>query len=520
MKKFLTLAVFLLTLLPAARVSAQNWVNESMHECEDEDGFKYMTDLPCEGFVDCRDQCSSCNGFFDCDEIEEHEKDCFYECNKCNQKMKVIEREKHKCKGNTPETDQDQDNDRNKGDDKDQNNDSKKDEKSPGTNVSRPIHEQNLPNVTVNGKNKSGSPLNWWDWTYVIGGGGNGSSNNSGNGTVSAVPEEEQPLRASQQSSGKTNSIGYHRCPCMISPTKKSLLDELKNHPLYNHDNGYPGLTKDLERQLAFPEIIQQGNNGTCGPAFVQKYLAENYPEQYADCVYYLANYGYYAPWGLWLDTDDRNPIGITQDELYSQHEDANWYKDRGINYTAVDAIMQSAIQTWTNNNDFYKRCTNFWGITHSGYDPRIDSGRDGGMSYDDVSEFIENEITHDTTATSGTTKGITYDLLDNHFQNANHDDYTIYAGVNIAIDEDEGAFYFGNKNQNHIVELTGTDSGKYEFWSYGRKLITSKVNGPIHTLLFIKNTLYAKIERATKRTLVCNCNYCTGDGCCLCMSE
>lgn len=539
MKKFLTLAVFLLTLLPTARVSAQNWVNESMHECED-DGFTYMTDLPCEGFVDCRDQCSSCNGFFDCDEIEEHEKDCFYECNKCNQKMKVIEREKHKCKGNTPETDQDQDNDRNKGDDQDQNKDSKKDEKSPGTDVSRPIHEQNLPNVTVNGKNKSGSPLNWWDWTYVIGGGGNGSSNNSGNGTVSAVPEEEQPLRASQQSSGKTNSIGYHRCPCMITAATKDILNKLKEHRLYNQDGGYPGLTKDLERQLAFPETIQQGNNGTCAAAALQKFLAENFPEKYADCVYNLANYGRYEPWGLKYDflSKGGNPFGITQDQLDAENVDTIVAKNLGNQYTSVDALMQSAIQSWANSNSEIERSyinlvdyilnssysLAVGGVTFHpfGYDPREDNGDVGGMTFRDVEKFITENICDESSLVhKNKSKSITYDYLnDALFDYADNDldSYTVLASVDIV--QDKNGKHFGKGSLNHMIEISGTKSGKIDFWSYGNNYTTSENYCSIGELMIIKKTDYAKKEKKDRQALACHCNDCSGDGCSKCMSK
>lgn len=97
MKKFLLLVILLLTLLPVARVSAQNWVNESMHECEDEDGFKYMTDLPCDGFTECREWCESCESYQDCEDIDAHKETCYQTCIWCDSRMTYIKWLTHDC---------------------------------------------------------------------------------------------------------------------------------------------------------------------------------------------------------------------------------------------------------------------------------------------------------------------------------------------------------------------------------------------------------------------------------------
>ena len=527
MKKFLLLVILLLTLFPQARVAAQNMTNETTHNCADEN-YWYMTELNCEENGKGEETCSSCGGVFKSDEIAEHEKECFYECNKCNQKMKVIEQEKHKCKENTPETDQD--NDINKGDDKDKNkdNDSKEDKKSPDTNVGRPtgISDQNLPNVTVNGKNKSGSPFNWWDWTYVIGGGGNGSSNNSDNSTVSTAPEEEQPLHAAQQSSGKTNSIGYHRCPCMITAATKDILNKLKEHRLYNQDNGYPNLTKDLERQLAFPEIIQQGQNGTCGPALIQKYLAENYPEQYADCVYNLANYGYYDPWGLELamDVNEYSPTGMTANDILHENGNEDLQDEligNGIQYTSVDALMQSAIQTWANTDSWLDKLKCLMGRKQPGYDPRLDDGDGGGMVYSEVVDFIQDNIAGSSEISYEQKGTMTYDYINEKITditNNEFDSFTILAGVKIK--RTDRGYYFDNKGDNHYVEITGLHSRKIDFWSWGQDYTTSQYNCPIEELIIINKTDHAKKEKQEKKSLTCNCPNCTSDGCSVCMSR
>ena len=172
MNRILSIAILLLTLLTAAEVSAQSYYNEMYSDCDVTDYGQGTVVLPC--FEICRSQCSSCQSFFDCDEIAEHEKGCYYECNKCKQKMKVIERDKHKCKGDEPEPDPDPKPDN---DPKPESDPGKPDNPSGGG--PKGIPDQVLPNVTVNGKNKSS--FNWWDWTLVYGGGGGGSSSSSNN---------------------------------------------------------------------------------------------------------------------------------------------------------------------------------------------------------------------------------------------------------------------------------------------------------------------------------------------------
>ena len=200
MNRILSIAILLLTLLTAEEMRAQSMTNETTHNCDD-GSFLYMTDLNCEEDGNGEETCSSCGGVFKGDEIAEHEKNCFYECNKCKQKMKVIERDKHKCKGDEPEPDQDKNQDK----DQDKPSNSKNDDnpQNPNGGSSTGIPDQYLPNVTVNGKNKSS--FNWWDWTYVIGGGGGGgSSSNNNSESTGTYTSGEPPLHAAQQSGGKT----------------------------------------------------------------------------------------------------------------------------------------------------------------------------------------------------------------------------------------------------------------------------------------------------------------------------
>lgn len=519
MNRILSITILLLTLLTAAEVSAQSYYNEEYSDCDETDYGQGTVVLPC--FEICRSQCSSCEGFFDCDEIAEHEKGCYYECPRCNQRMTIMEMLSHYCEPKEPDSD-----------DPDFPDDNDDDRNSPNqdrvvcalcgavmTYMESLTH--NCRRLNVNG-NYNGSL--WYLLQPVISSGRN-SSNNNNNNESGFGPAEEQPLHAAQQSGEKTDSIGYHRCPCMITEATKKILDNLKEHRLYNQDNGYPNLTKDLERQLAFPEIIQQGQNGTCGPAFIQKYLAENYPKQYADCVYNLANYGYYGPWGLELamDVNEYSPIGMTANDILHENGNEDLQDERignGIQYTSVDALMQSAIQTWANTDSWLDKLKCLIGRKQPGYDPRLDNGKGGGMDYKEMKDFFEN-IVGESAILHKQEGYMDYDYINEKITditNNEFDSFTILAGVKIK--RTDRGYYFDNKGENHYVEITGLHSGKIDFWSWGQDYTTSQYNCPIEELMIINKTDHAKKEKQEKKSLTCNCPNCTSDGCSKCVQK
>lgn len=523
MNRILSIAILLLTLLTAVEVKAQDMINETGYKCND-GGLEYISPIPCDFVAACEEECSSCQGFFDCDEIKEHEKGCYYECPLCNKKMTVIEGLTHNCEPEDPNKDQDDPYDPSDDDD---------DRNPPGNNkvvcalcgavmTYMESLTHNCRRLNVNG-NYNGSL--WYLLQPVIGSGSN-SSNNNNNNESGFGPAEEQPLHAAQQSGEKTDSIGYHRCSCLITEATKKILDNLKEHRLYNQDNGYPNLTKDLERQLAFPETIQQGNNGTCGPAFIQKYLAENFPEQYAECVYSLANYGYYAPWGLELamDVNEYSPVGMTASDVLAENGNDYMQKtnnDNGIQYTSVDALMQSAIQTWANTNTWTDKLLCMIGWKQPGYDPRLDYGDGGGMSYSEVTDFIKDNIGGESAMSYKRRGMMTYDYVGeiiDDITNNDFDSYTVLAGVNIK--EKNGKYYFGKGKSDHYVEISGLHSGKFDFWSWGQQLTTSEYDCPLEQLIILKKTDYAKKEKQEKKSLTCNCPNCTRDGCSKCVQK
>ena len=490
MSRILSIATLLLTLLTAAEVKAQDMINETGYKCDD-GGFEYISPILCDYVAACEEQCSSCGGFYKCDEIKSHREGCYYECPLCNKQMTIMEMLSHYCE---PDIDNN------------------------CVFCGMPKEQCICSGPVINGNGSSS------------GGGGTGGGGTTPPIILPATPTPTTPIFPILHSSDTTHidSTSYHRCPCVISQTKKAILDEMKNSPWYNQDNGYPDLTEDLKRQVEFPSRVQQGQNGTCGAAAIQKWLAENYPEQYIECVYRLANYGRYEPWGLWL-ADDRNPVGITQKdiEMESGNNIYEVLKDMGAQYTSVDAIMQSAIQTWAYNNDFDERWWHFWGFGTSGYDPREDDGTGGGMTYKEINEFMgdiagESSIINKNDD-SFKSQHITYDKLE-EWISANIDEdfnsYSVFAAVDIEYQGNNK--YFGDGDLSHFVEIKGLHSGEIDFWSYGRDFTTCERNCPVGELLIIKNTKYGKEERAYEKTRVCHCTLCNGTNCydCICMQK
>jgi len=375
----------------------------------------------------------------------------------------------------------------------------------------------NIPNVTVIGNRSSNSGL----WSIEIYCGGGTFSYGNSNSTEE-INTEEKLHEPQQGNSASSNTVDNHRCPCMITANALRLQTSIDNNPLLNSfDDLFPELTNALKRHIAFPETIQQGNNGTCGPATIQKWLAENYPEQYIECVCSLAMYGKYEPWGLKIcyGTGD-SPYGMPQDQLNSENANPLSLNYWNNGYASVDALMQSAIQTWTNGNTFLKRVLNFWAIKEEGYDPRKDDGEAGGMTYTDISRFITEEVAGNSAIVADNkSKVITYDYLNNMLLNEignDLDSYTVLASVNTA--RNQNGPYFGNGNLNHIIEVSGLDSGKIKFWSWGNNQETSVNNCQVGEVLILKKTYYAKNEKIRRQQLSCGCSHCTNLKCDVCM--
>ena len=371
----------------------------------------------------------------------------------------------------------------------------------------RPIDLCICGGCVVTGSNQSSDQL-VASGTWTVGGGGNG-----GDYAHSPAPEEDKEDPKEDKD---------HRCPCMIPSATKEILKKLDS----SKDNGYYNLTKDLKRQIAFPEIVQQGNNGTCAAAALQKYLAENYPNKYQECVYGLVNDGSYEPWSLgWADDDgEYNPIGITEEEIKAESGVPDMQKklqDKGIAYTSVDAIIQSAIQTRVNTGTFWKMFLCFIGKKQPGYDPRLDDGEGGGMKYQEMCDFIDEYISDDLIVDeSKNVVEFTYDGMEKRLQDkigSDFDSYSVFAFVDIETNKN-GGYCFKKGDINHLVEITGMENGQYIFWSYGDTYSTSGNDQIIKRFIIVKKTDHAKREKAARKTLTCNCSSCSGNGCGSCM--
>lgn len=296
----------------------------------------------------------------------------------------------------------------------------------------------------------------------------------------------------------------------MITVNAKYYLNQIDNDPKWDElNNLYEGLTDGLKRHLAFPETIQQGNNGTCAAALIQKYLAENHPDKYEECVYELAKNGKYEPWGLEIPAAC-NLTGISDYELRNETGDVSKY-NQGIDFTADDALMQTAIQNWSDNNNWFRRVHNK--ITGNAYSVINDDGDLGGMTVDDRSSFLFNVSPLSMVNNLGKTS---YYELAQKLKTYSPDEYTIMAGVDMQYN-DKG-YYFGNKHSNHALEISGIENGYIKFWSYGKEDSTIKQYGGIGSLVIIKKTDYAKEEKQERKSLTCNCPDCTNDGCSKCM--
>lgn len=330
-------------------------------------------------------------------------------------------------------------------------------------------------------------------------GGGSGGSHSGGNGNT----EEHQ-----------TDSVGYHKCPCLISLTTHILRSSIDNNQMLNELNdNYWELTEGLKRHIAFPETIQQGNNGTCASALIQKYLAENYPNEYIECVYALAKSKKYEPWNLEIPASSMLS-GITDYELSQEDGDKNKHDmmySQGINFTAVDALMQTAIQNWADNYNLSSRLHN--SLTGYTYSVIFDTGNDGGMFYEDRLAFLSY---FNPTIISDCSFGITDEELSEKLQTYSPDSYTIMAGVNIESAKDIDNF--GKEQSNHALEIRGLNDGYIDYWTWGKYGTTKRKNNYIGNLTIIKKTEHALQEKNNRRDLTCTCEECNNTHCSICM--
>lgn len=81
--------------------SAQQYANENYFECDD-DGWIYISPVPCEGVDVCRQKCGYCGQSFPCDEFDDHDcpdkdKDKKVICEYCKMEFTPEELKEHDC---------------------------------------------------------------------------------------------------------------------------------------------------------------------------------------------------------------------------------------------------------------------------------------------------------------------------------------------------------------------------------------------------------------------------------------
>ena len=486
MKKILTLAILLLILYPLLPMvydnaaSAQSWTLEN--------GSYWMPNLD---VTSTNEKCETCGHVYDPEEGHT----CTFKCEYCGEEVTDMEahyKRSLSCGNAAGGGKNDEDG---------------ADEELCG--ITGNMNDgYNIPNVTVIGNRSSNSGL----WSIEIYCGGGTFSYGNSNSTEE-INTEEKLHEPQQGNSASSNTVDNHRCPCMVTVNSRFYWTLIDNNPEWDELNDrYDGLTDGLKRHLAFPETIQQGNNGTCAAALIQKYLAENRPDQYMECVKELAKTGRYEPWGLEIPAGS-NLSGITDFELRYENVDYENNKSMGINYTADDALMQTAIQNWADNNDFIKYAYNR--MTGYVYSPLTDYGESGGMTaYDRTDFFYKNfplDIAHYYNKTS-------YDDISTIMDSYNTDNYTIMAGVYMKYNGQ--GYYFGNTNEDdsHALEVIGKDSGHTVFWSYGKQGTTIGEKDMFNNILILRKTDYAKQEKSTRKELKCECPHCTNTNCDVCM--
>ena len=204
--------------------------------------------------------------------------------------------------------------------------------------------------------------------------GNKGSSNNIYWDIEVVLKIPENPTGSNVSSNSETITItspttNSHMCTCLVNLNSKIRINSIDSDPKMKAlSKSHYKLAESLKRHIAFPETIQQGNNSTCVAATVQKYLAENFPDDYIDCVISLAETGRYDKWNLKIPEEcylDR----IDSIDLERENQEHAEYHQKGIDYTSADMLIQTAIQNWGNEKLRQK------GKIVQNYNPVVDDG-------------------------------------------------------------------------------------------------------------------------------------------------
>ena len=493
MKKFLLFIIFLLTLFPllgmvdGSTIMAQHWTYE--------DGSNWLPDLE---VGSNNERCDECGHFYDPEEGHE----CWYKCEYCYEIVSDLNRHykySQACAIAAGYKEED-------------------DEPKNGfcCICSLPIDQCTCTGGIGIGNRPSGG-----------GGYGNGGSSGSLSDVTITIPvpsvdKNNSPSEDGQSSSGTSY---VHACPCLVTLSSAMLKQTIDwKYDWDELNDSYFGLVDGLKRHIAFPETIQQGNNATCASALIQKFFAENYPEQYIDCVYNLAKYGRYPQWGLEIPQASQLS-GITEYEL-SEEDSPKVREERkkyGVNYTAVDALMQTAIQNNADNNTFLKSYHKK--LTGYVYSVLSDFGDSGGMSFYDELDFLYANLPYSDVSFIKTPTRNKEDVI-NVVNSYDPDSYTIIASIYtsleanspLIVDKSKYLLFVDPPICAHALEITGSDDGNITFWTWAQNRKFTESVCPVNNYIMIKKSKYAKDEKKIKKDMHCDCRICFNTACDICM--
>lgn len=186
----------------------------------------------------------------------------------------------------------------------------------------------------------------------------------------------------------------------------------------------------DLDKTISDPSSINQGVDGTCGAAVIEKLLAELFPIEFDKAAMNLYNTAMYQPWGLILQS------------FSATDQDCN---DKGK--STVDMIFQTAIT----------QANNYW---YNDYDPMKESNNNTTSTwYWKIESFLQDNI---GLKVETLTRPTYFDI-----QSALNDGQTqfVIAFVNVDDNKNFTKGLFGN----HYVQILGVTQGQINYWSWGQ---------------------------------------------------
>lgn len=244
-----------------------------------------------------------------------------------------------------------------------------------------------------------------------------------------------------------SNNPSYGGGGCGSSTNNNDLKrDTLPQRNSDDYDFGHPrpprrSITKDvflddLDKTISYPGSINQGSEGTCGAAVIEKLLAELFPIEFDRAAMSLYNYAYYDPWKLLLRS-----FSATEQDC------------KDMKKSTVDLIFQTAI---TQNNNYI----------YDNYDP-IKNKSDNVTStiYWRISDFLTNNI------------GLNVETLSypsyEELHTALKDENTQFVIAFVKIDDNNN--FESSITGNHYVQILNADvENRIKYWSWGRENFSS----------------------------------------------